>query len=225
MIIDLVRPAYRMNDVDYRPVSRLAVASLIGGLISLAAFFEPALLALAAVAMILAVAARRAIQRYQLLGTRAVVGSWYVAVTIVVLAPSWHLGHFWQRTNLYESEAQPNHRRLDFADLVTGDKNRLEAYENQRICLKGYFVDGDEQVAWPAQKFSATGDPKDQRAILVIPPSRWKWNEGPVAVSGLLRIDRSIASGGRRYILHAAAIRESKTMIDLAQRKSGFGGC
>jgi RNase P/RNase MRP subunit p29 len=223
-----------MTDREYKPVSTLAVVAAVLAAAGAMAFVFVPFLAATGVSLLVAVAAWRGIARHELAG-RSVLAVGIVAATLTItLAPAWHAYRHHLELVEYRAEALPGHRRLDFSKLMHDEEHRLDRFDQERVCLKGYVLSASSrQLVLAPSTSSGFGAYKDDgraitveipdgRAITLDIPDISEWVYHPVAVSGRLVVDRDSDKSTARYRLVASLLTKSRTGRDLRPRG---GGC
>ncbi len=178
------------EDPDYRPVCGLAVAGLLIGLASVAAFFGGALWPVAVLAIIVNLVALRRVAHSQprMIGRGAALMGLFVAVFCFVggvgntLCANWiverqtlEVGDAWfdalRKGNIYQAHQltrepkQRDFRKDDLAKLYASNPtlaNDIKEYRDNIAVKKLLSLDGKFQVRWQSQQFSQIGGRKDQ---------------------------------------------------------------
>ena len=205
-----------MTTARYKPISRLAVGSLVTAFIGTMAFVFAPLVAAAAFAIPMGVLAFRAARKYELGGRNLALVATAIATLCVLLAPVWH-------RYLYASETLPGYARVP---LDLEDTSTLDSLDGKRLCVKGYsfYFGGDPEV----RSFLLSPDGnncKKDAAITVLVPSSWHQEYDPIAVSGVLRVDTSVADPRKRYTLSAVKVSTATTSDKLSPRSTQGWGC
>ncbi len=163
-------------------------------------------------ALFTALTALQATRKYQLIGGKLAKLAAAVAVGSILTSPAWHF-------HLYRSETLAGHIRTK---LVTSKTTNLDSYDGKSICLKGYslYFGGDAKpdtfLLSPDGNFR-----KPETAITVEIPQSWQQQRDPIAVSGVLRVDRNATDPSRRYTLSAVKITNARNSHFLAPRFAG----
>ena len=131
------------DELSYRAVSRPAIISLVLALVSLAGLMFPALLALAAVGLILAIVGLVSIRRYpqELSGAGA-------AVAGIVLCSLVLIGGTTMHTIIYLTEVPEGYERISFSELEPDKSSglpfsrRAADLNKQDVFIKGYIHPG-----------------------------------------------------------------------------------
>lgn len=210
-----------MTDPEYSPMSSLAIVSALLGFSGLLGLTAPefALLALPGIAT--GIAAGFGIRKYRLSGDRFASAGIALSLIFAILTPVWHVTRF-------NSEALPEHERIDFSSLDIANDQNLEQLVGKRVCLKGYAIP-NEMIAMSTFLLSPDGSTrKAEKAVIVELPAgiTWKWQYEPIAVSGSLVRASTVNPDPKipKYVFRASSVRTSKTRFDLAQR-APWNGC
>ncbi len=142
---------YREAEADivvrYRALSSAAVASLIVGVLSIAALLDPIMVAIPLIGIVLSVYAMRSCTRRseELSGRRLAVVGLALSGFFVVAGPA-RLYH------VYATELPPGYERITYADLqpdpdVIGQliPPDIKKFDGQKIFIKGYPLPGQRQ--------------------------------------------------------------------------------
>lgn len=232
-----------------RPVSVLAVLSVMCAVAGVGAFIHPFACAASVCSLSFGLFAFLQVRRYEYSRSSRVLiaGGLSIAMLTLVSAPTWHL-------QMYRSEALPGHLRVTFAELFSrvsaaprsndwiadyapekvqesrvASGDRGAGLNGQRICLKGYVYPTDEIVGLTEFLLTPDGSGQDEQYVGVIlaAGTTWDWARGGVAVSGLLELNPAYTPGSDldvRYILKDASVRPACTLYGMKNRRRA-GGC
>lgn len=182
----------------FKPLSLLAVVSLIASIAGAFSFLYAPLVVLSFGAAGLAIAALAGIRRYEQSGRSLSRTSIQLSLCCMIGSPTWHLYR-------YQSETLPNHLRVDFEAAVVNQG--LDQFVGKNICIKGYVLTNTFEAEIEQLLLSPDGNPrKPENAVLVTVSRSGAPELDPSAVSGILRVDKTHADGKRRYVLEASKV-------------------
>ena len=209
-----------MSDPEYSPMSSLAVVSALLGFAGLLGLIAPEFTLLALPGIATGIAAGFGIRKYRLSGYRFARAGIALSLIFAFLTPVWHVTRF-------NSEALPEHERIDFSSLDIANDQNLEQLVGKRVCLKGYAL-VDARIEMSTFLLSPDANyRKTEKAVIVELPSgtTWKWQHEAIAVSGTFIRVSTVDQGSQipKFVFQTSSVRDSKTRFDLAQRVPGEG--
>jgi hypothetical protein len=197
------------------PISKLAVAAAILSAVATFGYVALPMFAVAVVSLPMALIGRRFVLRHSLRGQRLSLASISISSVTLLAAPFWYF-------HQYNSESMPGYDRVAFESIGAGAG--LDQYERQSICIKGYALSSGSSAPQRKIYISPDGRANFKTAILVQLPIAWKYSDDPIAISGVLTVDRQAMRWAPRYRMQATAIRSAKTGTDLMPR-APWDGC
>jgi hypothetical protein len=231
------------DDLLNRPLSVLAVLTVIGAAAGLGAFIHPVACAASLCSLCFGILALSQVRRYEYSRSSRflMTGGLSISVMSLIAAPAWHL-------LLYQSEASPGYQRVTFDELFTRTAESDDSYaprdvrptrllfddsaggfDGEQICVKGYVYPTRQFDGLTEFLLTANGSGQHERYVGVVLTSgtSWDWTKDGVAVSGLLELNPAYTTGstlGVRYILKDASVRPARTLYGMEFR-SRDGGC
>lgn len=231
-----------LDGVLNRPVTLLAVLTIIAALAGLGAFVHPVACVASVCSLSFGVFAFRQVRRYEYSRSSRllIAGGMSIASVTLVSAPAWHL-------MMYRSEASSGYQRVSFDELYTRtaksdafyapsdaaptklipdeDATRLDG---QSICLKGYVYPTGQFNGMTEFLLTANGGYDGAYVgVILAKGTVWDWYKDGVAVSGVLELNPNYTPGSNlevRYILKNASVRPARTLYGMESR-SRDGGC
>jgi len=225
-----------MAEIKYTPVSSLAVASALLGLMSILGLIFPLVAMFAVPGVLFGIAAIVAIRRYKLNGLRLAKVGLTLSLIFGIVSPVWAVTWF---EICYHAEAVPGYTRINFREIMRDRKHsesRQAALVGQNVCFKGYELDpGREKrdtfrmsCKRPPSGFGGKADPEDVVLVQLPEGKFWEWRNEMIAVSGTLV--RNPAAYGQpeapKFILVQSEVFGARTLNgSLVSRSGGAGGC
>ena len=197
------------------PVSKIAVAAAILSVVATFGYVELSIFAIAAVSLPMGLIGRQVVLRHSLRGQRLSLASISISAITILTAPAWYF-------HQYNSESIPGHDRVAFVSIGAGAG--LDHYERCPICIKGYAISSGSSNPQTTIYMSPDGRADPKTGIVVRLPIEWSFSNDPIAVSGVLTVNRHATGWTPRYILKATALRSVKTRTGLMPR-APWDGC
>ncbi len=210
-----------MNDLNHKPVSSLAVCSMVFGLIAILGIAIPVFLFALLLSVPLGIAAIFSIRKHDLNGTLPSILGIVVAMVFAIGTPARHYLE-------YRFESPLGYQRLDFNSLIASGGIDLDKYLGESICLKGYPMIPRDWKESRLVGLTPDGNMFRGETLVVVEISldEWQLKENQsISVSGtLVRFQgKGNSEYGPKYLLKQSTIRQCKTRYDLADFNSGWG--
>lgn len=221
------------NQINYSPVSSMAVASALLGMMSLLGLIFPLVALVAIPGILFGIAAIVAIRRYELNGRKLVRLGICLSLVFGILAPVLYEIRFY-------SEALPGYKRVNFAAIMKDRKqseSNLAALVGQNVCLKGYGLlrsRKSELNAFPmsyqrpSYGFGSKDNPEEIVLVKLPEGKFWEWRYEAIAVSGTLirNPDANRNPEAPKFVLEQSEVFEVRTWDGLLLScGGGRGGC
>lgn len=210
-----------MKEQEYKPVSSMAIISLVGSIAGLVSFIAAPMLTIAIISLAIGAASFFQIRRRVMSGTKPAILSISLSIMTLIFAPIWHM-------HLFNSESFSGYIRIDLAAMGIEQfgKSDLDQYANNKICLKGYMVPTGKFRSLQTFQLSSNGDVTKPESTITITISTnlIDYRHAPMAVSGTLTVNPDAKDPAQRYFLTADSIRPCYSSRGLA-RRSGRRDC
>ena len=131
---------------NYSPISLMAVASALLGMMSIPGLIFPLVAIFAVPGILFGIAAMAAICRYELNGLRLAKAGLTLSLIFGIVSPVWAITWF---EFSYQAEALPGYTRVDFREIMQDRKHS----ESKLAALVGQFIEvplanTDGHVRW-----------------------------------------------------------------------------
>lgn len=226
-----------ITEMKYSPVSSLAVASGILGVVSILGLMAPVFAFFAVPGVAFGIAARVAIRKYELKGILLAKAGLTLSLIFGMVSPIWAITWYEIR---FRSEALPGYRRVNFLEIMKDRKHsesRLAAQVGQNVCFKGYELDpgGVNRDSFrmsckrPSSGFGSKANPEDI-VLVKLPKGKFrKWHYEMIAVSGTLVRNPAAYSKPEapKFILEQSEVFKARTLDGsiLSRSSGGEGSC
>lgn len=225
-----------MTEIKYSPVSSLAVASGVLGVVSILGLMAPLFAFFAVPGVLIGIAARVAIRKYELKGLFLAKAGITLSLIFGIVSPIWAITWYEIR---FRSEALPGYKRVDFLEIMKDRKHsesRLTALVGQNVCFKGYELDPGRvkretfrmSCQRPSSGFGSKANPEDV-VLVKLPKGKFrKWHYEMIAVSGTLVRNPAAYSKPEapKFILEQSEVFKARTLNgSVFSSSNSVGGC
>ncbi|MDF1744055.1 MAG: DUF4190 domain-containing protein [Gimesia sp.] len=221
-----------MTDFKYSPISLMAVASALLGMMSILGLIFPLVALFAVPGVLLGIAAILAIRRYELNGLRLAKAGLTLSLIFGIVSPVWAVTWF---EICFRSEALPGYKRVNFREIMQDRKHSASRLVGQNVCFKGYELYSSREkrnsfrmsCQRPPSGFGGKADLEDIALVKLLEGKFWKWRNELIAVSGRLvrNPDADHNPEAPKFILEQSEVFEARTLNGSLVFRGGEGGC